>query len=399
MDPFIKQTIDSYAMAFDTMVISDPALQAEINNWKQKMEDLGNSCPDVMSFMEKVGSSGLQEEQMQLITKASAPPASVSVDEEASQQGVHADFDPSKVKLPTVPEFLEQFRPAYNTIKAQGYRFKAEAAYEQIFNVAERTDDLLEMNVILEEEELLWKIVVDDFKDIYSPLFEAQDPNNKAFYEQFKALTEMSETVRDETELDYYNELVTQQNIQRHSAEKAKMSFVASLTLNLMLYQLNKLPAKCKGKHQEEGLRNVIGYRQSTRNIYNYGLETFGWDIETLRSDPWLKIWFLAPIPLDETMRIKQVLDPKNIDFLLYQLEECLSNEALEDILMREEIGGFGFYVKDRDGAVQERYKQEAKQRNAELTFFKYMDKLQSELPEITDIIDDSMKSTTVNGI
>ncbi len=395
MDPFIQQTIDGYASGFSAFDIKDEALLAEIEAWKEDMNKLGSECSDAMTFMDKLGTSGLQAKQMDLITRASTP--APTTNDQGEVDGPNKDFDPSKVKLPTVKEFLEQFRPAYDAVKAQGYRKRGEAAYKNIFNVANRTDDLLEMNIILEEEDLNWKIVTEDMIDIFDALNQATDPNNEAFKKQFVSTIALYNEVICDDELSYKIESLNQTNNKRHKTFITKM--LIPLTLSKALLEYYHIKIGFRGfEEPERDLKAAIGKREAIRRFYQYVQDTFGWTFDDMMNDPWMKQWFLLPRPADDLFRIKIVLDPANLKMFRHQLDEAISDDLIEDIMLREEPYGMCYLHNNDADAINANYMEEAKRRNADLVYFQYTESLKKEAPEGNHSVDDATVGSFTNN-
>jgi hypothetical protein len=382
MDPIIAQMVSGYTMVFDTLPVSSSTVAEEIKEYREAVNQLGENHTDMMAFMAEFTSSGLEAKQMELITKAStpAPTDNAPTDETTS---------PNPDRLPTVSQFVEQFRIPYETVKAQGYRFNAEKAYENIFNVANRTDDLLEMNIILEQEEMTWKIVTEDLKDIYKPLWEAQDPNNEGFVEQFKNLVEVSGNSICDDQLTYDMDIVIQKNQKFNYKFITKMTVVINLVSSIVNYHMSKIRFR-SFQQPEKDLRALIAEREGTKRLYEIIIDHWGWDYDTIINDPWMKIWMLVPRPLDSLMRIKMVQDPQNLELYRELLfEEILTDKPIEEILQEERKHVFNYLLDRTHDAVWAEYSELTKQANAHLTYFKYEDKLSKEVPELKSGVDE----------
>jgi hypothetical protein len=369
MDAMIQQTISGYTGVFAAFMVSDENLKNEIENFKNELNALGESCADVMDFMTKFPASGLQEKYSDLIARASAPPAP----QENSSGGGTATK-----ALPSVKDFLEQFRVSYNAVQNAGYRKRAEKAYENIFAVAERTDDLLEMNIILEREQLLWKIVSEDFIDIYEPILAATDVFNDGIIKQFEKLIQVCKDSTCDEELSYLTDVAVQENQQYNYRFQARMTASIILTGAVLGYSLCKTKFRSWMSPQAD-LAGLVAQREAAKKIYEYFIRTFGWDFDYFVNDEWMKIWLLVPQNIDANGRIKKVLDPQNLDVMRELLfNEILTNRSIDDILLNEQENVFYFLLDNRADEVEAKYQAEAAKINADLIFFQYLDRLQS---------------------
>lgn len=368
MDAIIQQTISGYTGVFAAFAISNEKLKNDVESFIIELDALGESCSDIMDFMTKFPSSGLQQKYSDLIASIASPPYG---DSEGSK-------DLSEKKLPTVKEFLEQYRPSYNAVSNGGFRFRAQKAYENIFAVAERTDDLLEMNIILEKERLLWKIVTEDLLDIYEPILAATDPFNTGVVKQFEKLMHICSTADSDEELSFKTDIAVQEN------QKFHYCFMARMTASITLLGAIQGYILCKKKFRtwfnpQGDLLLLIAQRQAARRTYELFKNVFGWDFDYFVNDEWMKIWLLLPTNLDINGRIKQVLDPQNIDVMRELLfNEILSDKSMEEILLHEQQHVYYFALDKRADKVNSRYQAEANRLNAHLLYFKYQSQLQS---------------------
>jgi hypothetical protein len=267
---------------------------------------------------------------------------------------------------------------SYDEVKKAGYRKRAERAYEAIFAVADRTADLLEMNIILEQEGLLWKIVSEDLLDIYEPFLEAADPLNTAFVSQFTRLVEVCRDSRSDEELAWRTDRAVQENQQETFRFMTQMTAAIMLSGAIMGYEL------CKRAFQswlepEKDLRALIAQRAAARRTHEFLSRTWGWDFDTMVANEWMKVWMLVPANVDGLGRIRRVLDPHNLEAMRALLfEEILPEKSLAEILLHEQAQSLYYALDTREPEVAARYAEEAKKRNAHLIWFQYQDRLQA---------------------
>lgn len=371
MDAIIQQVVNGYLGVFDTLPTSNEAIKQEIQTYKNEVNQLGERHTDMMAFMSEFSSSGLEAKQTELITRASQPPADQT-------EKNHEQIENAQQNLPSVKEFLEQYRAAYNAVKQQDYRRNAEKAYEAIFNVADRTDDLLEMNIILEKEQLLWKIVSEDLKDIYTPIFNALDPNNEGFRKQFGELIRVANYSLCDDQLTYNIEIQNQVNQKFSYRFIGEMTVIIQFAKSLWDYHL------CKTKFRtfddaEKDLKALIAQRKASKRFYLSMNKIWGWDLDAVLADPWKKLWMLVPTPLDSLNRIKMTQDVDNLKVYRELLNEILSEKSLKEILLHEQEYVMSYLLDKTSDQVTSEYTQKAKQENAHLTYFLYEEKLKSE--------------------
>jgi hypothetical protein len=318
MDPTIKQTIDGMLSSFAYVQVTDEGVRAEIEQYKADMYALGQRAPDVGSFMTELTSSGLMEKQSDLMTRASM----------AAQQAPATDTGQPAVApgaLPSVSQFLEQYRPSYDAAKAHGFQYSTVKAYEQVFAVADRTDDLLTMNVILESEGLLRATTACALYDVNKLHFDATDPNNLGVRQMHTNLMQLAGSYRTDEELYFHTDQWVQHNQQGMYRHNFMIIIAAQLALVLIGYNIAKGKARMDLKKYSG---DFIGTRDAIRATYATIGDLFGLDFDGLLANPWLKHWVLGPSTLDSTGRVTSCLDTRNLDYF----REVLFEEALTDL-------------------------------------------------------------------
>ncbi len=386
MDAMIKQTISGYTSVFSAFPVSDEAIKKEIEDFTNEINALGESCSDAMDFMTKYPASGLSEKYSDLIARASAPPPPPAEEEQKEQAQT------SKGGLPTVAAFLSQYRVAYDAVKGAGYRKRAEKAYENIFDVENRTDNLIDMNIILEKEKMMWKIVSEDFLDIYQPILDATDTLNLGVVRQFENLIKICEESTCDEELTYKTDIAV------HVNQKYSYNFMARSVAAIMFANAIVGYIACKKKFRtwlepQADLLGVIAQRDAVKRTYEYLKDNFGWDFDYMVNDEWMKSWLLIPIAVDGLGRVKKMLDPQNVEvFRELLFEEILSDRTIDDILLTEQKMVYFYLLNERENEVISKYEAEAKKLNEDYVYFQYQDRLQAaagdkdvKLPETGD--------------
>ena len=199
MDEMIRTSIyNPNVEVFDSYPNISDSLKAEIDAWKKKFEDYCNKQTDFATFATTYFGSDIQVEGANLITRAAT---------EAMGGANQKNDINSEAEVISVKDFLKQYEEGYNQIVKAGYRMRGKAAYEELFNVANRTDNMVEAQTIMEKERLLWKIVSEDALDIYETTLEAMDPLYEAVTFPVSSFAEAYKKVDCEEELVYELEI------------------------------------------------------------------------------------------------------------------------------------------------------------------------------------------------
>ena len=375
MDPFIRSTCEAYANVFDAYTMDD-ALRQEVENWKAELFELAESAADIAAFTNAFMGSGLQARYSALLSKAATAPAQA----DAGASSGH-DSGASKGALPTVREFVEQYRPSYNEVKKAGYRKRAEKAYEEIFNVANRTDEMVEAQLIFEKERLLWNIVATDALDIYETLLEAMDPLSRHLTQPLAMLVDIYKSVGSDEGLRYKLDRYERDKAAPILREHAKIFIAALFAYRLLKYdQAKRMVWDWPGDNLvRSALLSLIALRKAIRRQVETLRSIFDMTFDDLLADQSMKIWLLAPANADAVGRIKTALHPQNYDaFREILQEEILSSKPLEEILLREP-GTLVCYALDKtSGRFQAHAQEKAAHLNEGFAYFGYMQDLNS---------------------
>ncbi|MGI6174759.1 MAG: hypothetical protein ACOYJC_01085 [Christensenellales bacterium] len=397
MDKIIRGIVQAYLDAFDSYTITSPSLQQQTEEFKRKMYAFAYANPDASVFYQRFAESGLQEEYSGLVTKV----AMASMGTADADGNVKTDYSDTPAPPPmSVRDFVEQYRIPYNEVKKAGYRKRGEAAYEEIFAVADKTDDMLEAQIILEQERLLWKIVSEDSLDIFEPILQAMDPLQTATTVTLEKHVEVYKKVQSSEELDYAIERLEFEKITLIQQAASRMNMAILIASLLMDYSSNKLDAQRSGSQGESGkkaLRAMIGLRSALRRALRLLKEELGMTFDDLLADEGLKIWLLNPKNADELGRIKESLHPQNYN----AIQELVQYDILGDPSIPELLGKTPdkmiWYALDRTGrnAFHEKAAGKAKQLNAHLTYYQYRDQLSESANQYMPQTQQQPKQTT----
>ncbi|MGI5849503.1 MAG: hypothetical protein ACOX8Q_05500 [Christensenellales bacterium] len=378
MSDITRGIVQGYLDAFGTYTITSPSLRQQTEEFKRKMVAFADANPDASVFYQKLAESGLQEEYSGLITKV----AMASMGTADADGNVKTDYSDTPAPPPvSVRDFVEQYRVPYNEIKKAGYRKRGEAAYEKIFAVADKTSDMLDAQMILEKERLLWKIVSEDSLDVFEPILQAMDPLQTAMTITLEKHVEAYKKAQGSEELDYIVERLEFEKIALTQKAVSRMNMAILLASLLMDYCSNKLNTQCSGGQGEQGkkaLHAMIDLRSALRRALQLLKEELGLTFDDLLADEGLKIWLLIPKNVDELGRIKESLHPQNYDvFRDIIRDEILSDLSIPEILSKtpDQMIWYGFDRAEQN-AFHNKAVDKAKQLNAHLTYYQYREQL-----------------------
>ena len=373
MNDIVSQMIGGYLGAFDTMPITDTALQKEVDAYKKKLTDFAQSNSDPTTFYDNFTKSGLQEEYSALITKvsmsgmATAPAETPPTDKPPAKSGGHI----------SVKDFVAQYKVPYEEVKKAGFRKRAEAAYEQIFAVADKTDDMLEAQMILEKERLLWKIVAEDALDIFEPILEVMDPLWQATTANLKKQVEVYQKATSDEELSYLLEKAEFETLSMMAKGTMDMALAAAVALHLINFSTAKTTIY-EWKNEtavQDSVMAMIATRKALKRLSEFMKKHLNLTFDDLFHKEELKIWLLSPNAVDDFARVKSVLHTQNLDVFKDMLDnEIFGNLSIYDILMRQPAKVFWY---DVDGdEISNQAHQKAAALDANFTYYKYQDQL-----------------------
>lgn len=348
MNDIIKMTIDSYMTVFDSYEVKDDSINKSIFELKEDFAKLGESISDPGEFSSKLMNSDIYKRYSELINTVAT-------------QG-YADVQKSEntQKIPTVKEYLEQYRSSYDEVKKSGKRKRAQKAYENIFDVANRTDNMLEAQIILEQERLLWKIVPEDMIDNYENILSDMDPLSKNLILPIKMHLDVWRKLDSDEEATYEIDIMEKEKNILLERENFIMTLPIILADLLISYNSSKIEFRMWGSGgslAKSGLMKLIVLRENIRNTYNLFVEKFDYSFDRTLSEEWLKLWMLIPSNLDEKGKYKMSLDPYNLEVYKYLLfEEILSDKPIEEILTQEQEKLFRYALHKRSDEVAKNY-------------------------------------------
>ena len=147
------------------------ALLESVKDFEIRLSEFAEENPRSADIM---ADSGMRDEYNQLYM------AVINRNNDYSTAGAEEPkaFDYAKAqRVPTVHEFLDTYRLVYEKAVKPNKRELTDRAYQKLFDMENRTDDLLEAQMIIEREHLILNTVTADYKDIAEDFMEAADPN------------------------------------------------------------------------------------------------------------------------------------------------------------------------------------------------------------------------------
>ncbi|MGI6721585.1 MAG: hypothetical protein ACOX4I_03350 [Anaerovoracaceae bacterium] len=139
-----------------------------------------------------------------------------------------------------VREYLGRFVPGYYRVAERGYHKRGIAAYEALFNVANRTDDLIEAREIIEREGLIWNLTREEDIDLLETQVQGMDPLDEEAMApmnlQLRAVLDSS----SEEELEYRLELAEYEAVRIMKHALYKKMLVKELSYSISRYETAK---------------------------------------------------------------------------------------------------------------------------------------------------------------
>ena len=371
IDENIKTMYMGYFSAFDTTPITDPELQRKINDWKSRMEAFAATISQIQDFFPKYMQSELSEEYNTLIAQLYSPVNNATTD--------NASAATASTPVISVRNFLEQYRIPYDEICKAGYRKRAEKAYENIFAVADRTDNMLEAQMILEQERLLWKIITEDFLDIMEPILEAADPLFLPVYLATKFNYELYLGCECEEEMNYRGQRAPRKIGLLVDPPSTRLQF--AITISSLVLQEELTRCAFWTKYIQNDMENARGFaigalvmRDKCRWMLQLLKESFGLTFDDLVADKHQRMYLLAPPQNLVTLgRYKKVLPPEQLDFYSEVINEQILPDMSDEEFLLHKTRAICYYNYDAPDYL-EKVKHLAKEGSKHLTYYKYED-------------------------
>jgi len=405
IDENVKAMYQGFFSGFDAMPAKDPELQKKIDDWKKRVESLAETITNIADFYPKYMDSGLSEEYTSLV--------SLLYTQDNNTNNHTADDAPAAsgaASVISVKNFLEQYRASYDEVRKAGYRKRAEKAYENIFAVADRTNDMIEAQTILEQERLLWKIVSEDWNDIYEPIIEASDPLF-ASYPVLKLIHKAYRNCNSEEEMRYHGQrfyrpinIITEREIR---------PWWFALTIANLAREAKDARSAFWGKYlddEPDKARKYAAHSLTCRDICRQMIqilkESYNLTYNDLAADKRVKPFLLAPQNMIELGRYKSALPPAQWEYY----HEVVNEQIIPDFddytfLMLETRSPF--YKMQNSILIdpiqhqqaidyEEKVRKFANEKSLNLTYYKYKEALDNKndiMKDKNDKMKDMMKA------
>lgn len=380
-----KMMIDAYMKPMYDMNPTGKLLE-DIQAFERELYDYAGQNPGAMDI---VGESGKRDEYNRLYLAAYGG-GTADTTETATEEV------PSDWKLPTVSEFLDSYRQVYETSVKPYNRPLTAAAYQRLFDVENRTDDLLEAQIIIEKEGLIVDTVTADYKNLVKDFMEAVDPNYEVTSATTNATLGAYAQAKSLEEITYVGEISKAVCDDIAVQIKLKVEMMTILTALILGWEKSKRKIREGDPHMDKYAQSMVVTRKQLRRYYRFLYEDMGISLEKIEETPFYMISLLKPEGLDALWRIKKVMHPDNIKAIRYVLfEEVLSSKTMEEILLTPQP--YPYYEpidSNRYPGVTEEFIEKAKELNKGIKYFE----MNSEIAESPDSLSDKM-TVMVNNI
>ena len=329
MDSTQRYVIEAYMNAlYDGK--PEGELLSSIRSFEERLIEYGETHPRAADIM---GESGMREEYNQLYMAVINRNYGYST---SSGDDKPEAFDYSKAqRIPTVHEFLDTYRVVYENAVKPNKRELTDKAYQKLFDVENRTDDIMEAQLIIEREKLILNTVTADYKDIAEDFLEAADPNYEVTSAGVKATIGTYATATSLEEITYMGELAKATCDDIAVQTQLKVEVMTNLMSLIFAWERAKRKIREGDPKLESYVKAMVLTRRQLRKYYRFMAEDMGITFDVIEASPFYTISLLNPQGLDELWRIKKVMHPDNIKAMRYVLfEEVLTDKSMEEILL-----------------------------------------------------------------
>lgn len=246
----------------------------------------------------------------------------------------------------SVQDYLNAYLPAYEAVKADGNRKRGEQAYENLFAVAQRTDDMQQAQLIIEEEGLMLKLTTEDALDIHEKTLAKLDPLDEVTSVLTNLNIDLYSQAQSTEDITYRSQLLELQTIEGTAKGKMKILLAATLADLLIKYDQAKRMVRLwpdNGK-AKAGVAAMAKLRQTIKATATIIEAEFDKDWESMMDEPFFMIQMLAPQNLDEYGRRKKSMHPDALPAYRDMMTEIMSDDSLFEILMKEQPHGMCYY-------------------------------------------------------
>lgn len=386
MDKNVKIIADGYINQMDDYKVKDPELKKEVEEWKAAIRKVAEECKDPQVFSTSLLEGPLFAQMTDLIyriTMKDYENTQGTADAEEVQEmydNASAAQDDVAPPLPTIKEYVDQYRYGYDVIKATKYRKKTIKAYEDLFAVADRTDDLMEGQIIIEKEGLLRKMTAINGREVAETLLEAMDPLFDAVRAMTQELAIQYEDFLTPEEITYKSSALKIETIRKINRSQIFVWLGAAWALLTIEYQKGKraVHAWPDDKIAREGFDVMYSRRKRMQQLHKAMVEIMGITWDDLMADEFIKNNMLGPTALDIMARCKRTFLVDNIDAIDEIVrEEVLSDLTIAELLKRDQKTLVSLtFDGEKSNQIDEDYHRIAAEKNSSIPYFTYMESL-----------------------
>jgi hypothetical protein len=362
----IRNIVNVYVNAFDSFPCSDETISAAVEDFKNSVIALGEHSTGIQSFMSDFDTEGYMKTYLDLMGRIALANAPKLTKEELTRR-----------QQITPHDFAEQYRSAWEPIHQSGYRKKAEAAYQRLFDLGNRAADMLDFNVECETGNWYFRLSADDAIEQYEFLREATDPLNKMIYPQYDKYINAWNEAKSEAEISHNMDIATAQEEQRKRCETQRLTIITAIALAAVEYTKTRMQMRRFGRNDKQKaqkfLTGFITIRRRIKRLIHFLLPAFGLSWQQVLDDRYYRHLLLAPSFLDQTMRFAYCQSPDNINTIANIVEEALSDASDTVLLLKHEKTFLHIDLDDTADRVRKQYQRKADEEDSRLTYYKYV--------------------------
>lgn len=362
MDEIVRSTLKAYIDAFDSFPCDNPQINAEIDKFKEELTSFARSARDITDFMSGYEAGGYGKRYVDLFGKiALAQTNDLTVEEIEERQQI------------TPVEFVAQYNTAYDAIRVHKHRVKAIRAYENLFELAGRSEDMLDFNIESERRNLLFKLSADDAVEQSEFLMEASDPLDKIAYPGHERRARDWEQAMSDADITFSSDFEQEQVARNASRETQRMAVITAIATVATEYVglIIDLLSAANDRAVRTALSGMIHKRREMRFLIDEILPAFGLDLDTVFEDKYYRRLLLAPTNLDATGRIKRCNHPQNIEAIKEIIkEEILADKSVTELVFRPANDPPSFSIVRHDKELARKYERKAEELNVKLSYY-----------------------------
>ncbi|MEG0292060.1 MAG: hypothetical protein RR495_05355 [Anaerovoracaceae bacterium] len=369
MDNVWKSTMDGYMKVLYDMNPKGAVLE-RVKSFEHKFIEVAEQNPGNYDIVGVLTETGLQSEYTGLYM------AVMGSGETTTNQSQTIPKDTEHVQtqqLPTVSEFLSAYKTVYDQVKNE-CREETDIAYQKLFDVQNRTDDLIDAQIIIENENLIVNTVTSDYKAIAREFLEAVDPNYEVTSAMMNATVVAYGNATSLDEVTYLGEISRGRTDDLAVQIPLKVEMMLIFMGLIFAWENAKRKVREGGKEIDKNAKAMVVSRDKMRSYYKFMNEDMGISFEDMIVTPFYRILLLYPEGLDALWRIKKVMHPDNLKAMEHVLfQEILTDKSLEEILLTPQVVPYYEMIDTVkvDRTLDEEFAQIARELNKDIKYLK----------------------------